>query len=324
VDSINSWLGNIWSVILPFKPVDSGSYGQLGDWIGGVGGTIITLFSLIALILTLRLSRAAMTRQGVYAILSAMSKTHDDLTASFRMSDVQGSEVFKPLLSDFHRCVRATQNHYPELNVRECIDVAYTLFFYGPTITGQRSIASRYDASKVRLIFDEVSKLRDGLIARYPDVKDHRLSGNQARLSNYYRNLYAIYTFIDESGLPLKEKKSILKTIRTKMNNHEQALLALNICSHLGSAWERHELLERYEPIKNIPYAFLSLPSGVTIDELFPEIKFEFEDRQQSRSLIFQLEFYGLSIAVKIKRRTWHYNLKKMIIEKKAWSAVRR
>jgi hypothetical protein len=140
------------------------------------------------------------------------------------------------------------------------------------------------------------------LSRRYPGAKGHRLSGNQSRLSSYYRNLYGTYTFIDESDLPAQEKRSILKTMRTKMNNHEQVLLALNICSHLGTKWEREKLLSKYEPIKNIPKAFLTLPKGVTIEELFPEINFEFEQRQKQKITLIKFELRGIAAYIKLKR----------------------
>lgn len=321
MNSISEWFGKFWSAVFPADPSQSwANYGVVGDWVGGVLGTLLTGLSLIALFYTLKINRAAMTRQGIHSIFAVMSKTHDDLTSAFRIAELEGAESFRIMLSDFNRCMRATVKHYPDLKVRECIDVAYTAFFYGPTITGRQSVSSTYDTVKIAEIFDEISKLRDKLIKRYPDRKNHRFSGNQARLSNYYRNLYAIYTFIDDSALPLKEKKSILKTIRTKMNNHEQALLSLNICSHLGSSWEKHELIERYEPIKNIPQAFLSLPQDLTIDALYPEVRFEFEDRQQNRSHIYHLELYSFSIAIKVKQRTWHYNFKKALADLfKSW-----
>ena len=302
MEQIYSLLESIKNAIFPFTPKDEATWGQLGDWIGGTGGTIATFASFIALLFTLKLSRAAMTRQGVYAIFAAMSKTHDDLTASFQMYDSKGTDVFKILLSDFAVCSKATVKHYPDLDTRQTVDVAYTLFFYGSTITGRESLKETYDPVKINAILDDISATRNRLTQRFPEAKGHRLSGNQARLSSYYRNLYAIYTFIDESDLPAGEKRSLLKTMRTKMNNHEQALLALNICSHLGAKWEHEKLLTKYEPIKNIPRAFLTLPNGDAIEDLFPEINFEFEERQKRRTTLLNFECRGFSASIKIKR----------------------
>lgn len=301
-----AWVVN---AVVPFTPKDEATWGQLGDWIGGVGGTIITFASLIALIFTLKVSRAAMTRQSVYALFAAMSKTHDDLITSFQLNNSKGSDVFRILLSDFIVCLKFTSKHYPELTTRQTIDVAYTIFFFGSTITGRELLKENYDNDKIDAILDDISNIRNRLTQRYPEAKGRRLSGNQSRLSNYYRNLYAIYTFIDESNLPTGEKRSILKTIRTKMNNHEQTLLALNICSRLGSKWEDEKLLTRYEPIRNIPKGFLSLPNGEAIEDLFPEVKFEFEERQKKRTVLINFEYHGFSASVKIKRTNMSENL---------------
>ncbi|VXC89426.1 conserved hypothetical protein [Pseudomonas sp. 8Z] len=292
------WVEN---AAVPFSPVDPASWGQLGDWVGGVGGTFITFASLVALVFTLRLNRAAMTRQSVYALFATMSKTHDDLTASFQIYNSNGADVFRVLLSDFNVCLNATVKNYPELNVRQTIDVAYSLFFYGATISGRDYLKETYDSSKVKAILDDISLRRNRLTSLYPKAKGHRLSGNQARLSNYYRNLYGIYSFIDESKLPAREKRSILKTVRTRMSNHEQALLALNICSHLGAKWEHEKLLARYEPIKNIPKAFLSLPGGSSIEDFFPEVNFEFEQRRKSRVILLGFDLYGVFFSIKVR-----------------------
>lgn len=299
ITSVWQWIVN---AVVPFTPDNASGWGQLGDWIGGIGGTLITFASLIALVRTLRISRAAMTRQGIYAVFATMSKTHDDLTRSFQINNSNGTDVFRILLSDFNVCLKATTKHYPELNTRKTVDVAYSLFFYGSTITGRESLKDDYDSAKIDSILDDISVTRNRLSRRYPGAKGHRLSGNQSRLSSYYRNLYGTYTFIDESDLPAQEKRSILKTMRTKMNNHEQVLLALNICSHLGTKWEREKLLSKYEPIKNIPKAFLTLPKGVTIEELFPEINFEFEQRQKQTITLINFELRGIAAYIKLKR----------------------
>ncbi|MNE56177.1 hypothetical protein D3C80_1510680 [compost metagenome] len=196
------------------------------------------------------------------------------------MYDSSGRDVFKILLKDFSVYLRATVKNYTGLDTRNTINVAYSLLFYGSTVTGRNFLKGKYDLDKINLILNDVSATRNRLIALYPNAKDHRLSGNQGRLSNYYRNLYATYTFIDESQLPKNDKRRLLKTIRTKMNNHEQALLALNICSDLGSKWVNDNLLAKYHPIKNIPEAFSNLPNNNKIHDLLPEVSYEFLERK--------------------------------------------
>lgn len=279
MEPTNSWWQTLKIIFSPYDPQNASTLGQLGDWVGGILGTLITFASLLALLATFWLSRTAMNRQGVYTIFSAMSKTHDDLVASFQMSSAQGADVFRLLLSDYAEYLSKTIEHCPDLDTKQTIDLSYTLFFYGSTITGRETAAMRYDPEKVKIILDSVSTTRNSLASSNPGAVAHRLSGNQARLSNYYRNLYGIYSFIDESSLSKREKKSILKTIRTKMSNHEQALLSLNIYSHLGGKWRKEGLLEKYEPIKNIPRSFMLLPGNAKIEQLFPKVRFEFEDQ---------------------------------------------
>lgn len=279
MDLLENWWQTLKTIFSPYDQTKASDLGLLGDWVGGIFGTIITFASLLALLATFWLSRAAMNRQGIYTIFSAMSKTHDDLVSSFQLSSSHGADVFRRLLSDYAEYQDKTIQHYPDLDAKQIVDLSYTLFFYGSTITGRETAERRYDPIKVKLILDDVSTIRNTHASINPGAPAPRLSGNQARLSNYYRNLYGIYSFIDESSLPKREKKSILKTIRTKMSNHEQALLSLNICSHLGAKWRNEGLLKRYEPIKNIPRSFMILPGNIKIEELFPEVRFEFENQ---------------------------------------------
>jgi hypothetical protein len=169
ITSVWQWIVN---AVVPFTPDNASTWGQLGDWIGGIGGTLITFASLIALVRTLRISRAAMNRQGIYAVFATMSKTHDDLTRSFQINNSNGTDVFRILLSDFNVCLKATAKHCPDLNTRETVDVAYSLFFYGSTITGRESLKDDYDSAKIDSILDDISITRNACHGATQELKD--------------------------------------------------------------------------------------------------------------------------------------------------------
>lgn len=101
--------------------------------------------------------------------------------------------------------------------------------------------------------------------------------GHQNRLSNYFRNLYSAFTFIQDSGLSNKEKYALAKVLRSKLSNYEQALLALNCLSDQGSAWGKSGILNEYAPIKNIPQHFFSFDDEFLLEQAFQEIKFEWQ-----------------------------------------------
>ncbi|WP_416638905.1 putative phage abortive infection protein [Pseudomonas sp. OHS18] len=102
-------------------------------------------------------------------------------------------------------------------------------------------------------------------------------SGHQNRLSHYFRNLFSAYVFIESSSLDKNEKLSLAKVLRSKLSNYEQALIVLNVISHLGQEWERSGILLKYKPIKNIPEMFFTFSKDFTLKSRFPYIDFEWE-----------------------------------------------
>jgi hypothetical protein len=103
-----------------------------------------------------------------------------------------------------------------------------------------------------------------------------RLTGHQNRLAHYFRNLYAAYSFIESSKLTRKEKLDLGKILRSKLSNYEQALLVLNIRSHLGNAWEEDgKLVNVYMPIKNIPEHFFEFDKEFEMKKQFSGVTLE-------------------------------------------------
>jgi hypothetical protein len=251
--------------------------GTLGDYIGGVLGTVIALIGIPLLVLTWRATLRTDYRAKVYAVFTEILKTHDDIVASLNFNNLLGRDVFALMLSEFHAI-------YQEVNVvnasrgagwslRDKIDIAFTITFFGSTITASDEL-SHFDPSAIKDVNDLASKLKN------KSIKTDRLfRGHQNRLSHYYRNLFAAYTFVDSTKLPNDEKLALGKVIRAKTTNSEQALLALNIVSHLGREWETEGIAGKYKVIKNLPRRYFMFDNTVKIKDLFPYIDYEWEKR---------------------------------------------
>lgn len=279
-------------------------YGVVGDFVGGVLGTLISLLTIPLLFGTWLTARKSDYRDRTYAIFSEFVKTHEEVISSIKLKnnigeEVSGRDIFGDLLSAFYSIYKITDSECNKdgraLSTHQKIDIAYTFIFYGSSITAGDELAN-YPRDLILEIGDKISQ------NRLQKWKGGGFSGNQNRLSHYYRNLYAAYKFIDESKLKAGEKRSLGKVLRSKLTNYEQAMLALNICSHLGRDWERAGILDRYEPIKNTPRKFMTFGEGAAIRDLFPTISYEYEERSGSRGL-FKVEFFGLMICLRIFRK---------------------
>lgn len=257
-------------------------YGAIGDFIGGYWGTLINLVGLAITIIfvyrTFSLTRKTENRSKVYDIFSEMVRTHDSITDSFAYAGQSGRDVFRTILREFSSVYKIVSSVAATGNVpwsiNEKIDIAYTFVSFDPTWAAVEQL-DKYDPQAVKDISNGVARLRD----KATTMNKVLLRGHQGRLSNYYRNLYGIFSFIDASPLDKNEKMDLAKVVRAKLSNHEQGLLALNIVSHFGQAWEEDGLLGRYQIIKNIPKKFFTFDAITSIDALFPYVVYEWKSK---------------------------------------------
>lgn len=278
----------LWSISMGGFIPDSESlakYGLMGDYIGGVWGTVVSLVALIFIYRTWHATRRADTRNSVVSLLTEMLKTHDGIMQN-------NPDISRQVLREVAYVYKATLRLFPDLWSREeRADISYTLGFYGPNTQAARDL-SKYGPSNIRAVHDEVSRFRDRAQARYSGL----FKGHQATLSHYMRNLFTMYTLIESSSLDEKEKKNLGKIVRTRLSNYDQALLALNIMSHLGQEWEQAGLLEKYKPFANVPQYFFGFDPTFSLKARFPSVQFEWERQEARRPRYRQLHIssYGL------------------------------
>lgn len=173
--------------------------GLFGDFIGGIVGTIITFISVILLFVawctsykTFRLARETDTRNKMMSIISEMLDTHDGIRATQSMDT-------SAILSEINKVYQITHNltkHNPEISRDNNIDISYTFVFYGLSTNSADALKS-YGHELIRDIHNELRAEQIRTTERLPRF----CKGHQDLLSHYMRNLFAMYSFIDESEL---------------------------------------------------------------------------------------------------------------------------
>ena len=247
--------------------------GLLGDYIGGVFGTLIGLLTLVLVGLAWLTSRRIDYKTKTYQVFAEMLRTHEEIVSSIDLGGTRGREAIALILSEFSFIYKATRSFVPSDEVwplRQRIDIAYTYTYYGAQLQTQR-ILNQHNPALLKLIGDSISRKRQS------GTRGRSFGGHQNRLSHYFRNLYAAYSFINSSDLSDAEKESLGKVLRAKLSNYEQALLVLNVICHLGSDWNKTGLLKTYMPIKNVPKNFFSFDENFDLKREFPFITFEWE-----------------------------------------------
>lgn len=259
-------------------------YGLLGDYVGGFIGTILTVIALFVAYKTWTTASRNDVKSKTYQVFAEMMRTHEEIVGSIRLGALVGREALEVILAEFYYAYRATRKIAPDYavwSVESRIDIAFSATYYGLQLQTKQVLA-KYDQVHIQAVLDLLTRARQAN-ERLPNPKEKRkFSGHQNRLSHYFRNLYNAYKFVQQSQLAPDEKAALAQVLRAKLSNYEQALLALNVVSHLGRPWETSGLFVRYWPIKNIPQYFFSFDDGFSLKCRFPYITFEWEEHARS------------------------------------------
>lgn len=248
-------------------------YGQLGDFFGGIWGTVFAFFSTVFLIFTWRATRDQIRNISFYSSFEQFATSHDKICDRIHISN-EDRDVFSDTLREFHHALKVVKNEFendPDISTSDVINISYLFLFFGLHYQAN-SYFQRYNSEKIKSISDRLAIDRD---RREPI--NNSFKGRQNFLGHYYRNLFNAYEFIDTANVKLIEKERHAKILRSKLSNYEQALLAVNIISDLGYEWRASGFVKKYMPIKNVPENFFNKKSAFDIKLIFPEVRFEWE-----------------------------------------------
>lgn len=291
------------SLLCGAVPADSNiiSYAQAGEYFAGILGTLVSVIALIIIFSTWRQSIRTTRLNNVSNMLAEMLKTHDGIASAgqFGFWDRSGTPAI--LLREFATLYRMTKKvvpSYDEWSVDDRIDVAYTFSFYGMNSQAWHSL-EKHGTDKIKQVSDGIAKLQNRKKEKFADL----FKGHQHSISHYVRNLFGMYTLIDGANVDEVEKLRLSKIVRTKLSNYDQAVLMLNIASHLGAEWERVGFVEKYKPFSNLPERFFNFETDFSLKEKFPSVEFEWENTNEARSKSREWSIIGWSIIVKKLRR---------------------
>lgn len=119
-------------------------YGTLGDYVGGVWGTVISFFGFLAVVLTLWNARKYDYRSKVYQVFVEMLRTHEDVVQSLSFNKRTGRDVFGEILEEFYQVhqILTAEGHFADVAdpIRR-VQIAYLITYYGPQQATARLIS---------------------------------------------------------------------------------------------------------------------------------------------------------------------------------------
>jgi hypothetical protein len=128
-----------------------------------------------------------------------------------------------------------------------------------------KSIISRFQSRTIPSIENEKGaniSSHDLVVEAYFSIYEL----NQSFLGHYFRGLYRIFKFVDESDI--ENKKFYTDIVRAQLSNQELQLLFYNCLTTLGSK-KFKPLIERYAIFNNLPEKLIY--DGITLKSLYDD-----------------------------------------------------
>jgi len=110
------------------------------------------------------------------------------------------------------------------------------------------NLSTRYELSDPRLVSNV------GTQERATDAYRLLYSDEEAQMGHYFRNLYHIVRFVDESDIV--DKQRYARFVRAQLSSRELILLFYNCLSEFGRE-KFKPLIEKYALLKNMPFELL-------------------------------------------------------------------
>jgi hypothetical protein len=254
----------------------SSYYAPLGDYVGGVIGTLIGAATLLVVLRTWRNDSYKSRREKAYESVFELLRAHDAIVQ--RMHPLKRKPETDPFggihheFNEIYKLIVPSQAVLTNLPLNAKIGIAYIYTYFGPSTEALELSRLHYGVDTAQSLHDAVQQKRNA------EGSKGYLAGHQQSLSHYFRNLYTVYRFISESGLSGRDKRLLARITRSRLSNYEQALLVLNAVSPLGSAWTETGLMRRFQPVSNVPRLFFGFDPEYNAQKAFPYVRFEWQD----------------------------------------------
>jgi len=237
-------------------------WAQTGDFFGGILNPIFAFLSLILIVFTLRQNQKAL-EQNKYALNisnTELSLSRDEfknsvtaLNSQVEQSSYQRFETtFFNMLSLQVEILNSLSFNSKSLNSRKNFNEENTV---GRDVFG--SILRWIDDTE-----DESNSLR-----HYDDFQ----SAENQVVGHYFRNLYQILKFVNNSLITIEEKTKYIRILRAQLSSNELGLLLFNCLSSKVDDGQFRDLLIKYSFLEHVVLSTIAYDEGfhVSIIKVF-------------------------------------------------------
>lgn len=248
-----TWIFPLIGVLLAILGVNFERIGPYGDFVAGSTVPILTFISFLAVVITLRMQnkqldmqkdQLEMQRKELRNSIEEMKAQRMEFEDQNKTLKVQRFEnTFFQMVNLHHDIVNAMSARSggvgAEMTGRKSFEALYTAL--EARYRGLINNSSQYENYKNKSFSDQIQILWNGFY-----------SNNENVLGHYFRNLYRIIKYIDETNLidSFDEKKVYIGIIRAQLSSTELRFLLHN---SLGSHGEKFLILMyKYDLLDNL------------------------------------------------------------------------
>ncbi|OIK03929.1 putative phage abortive infection protein [Bacillus sp. MUM 13] len=251
-----SWVRFLW--VLPLlgiilvnshiKWLDFTQLGPFGDFASGTLVPTLTFVSFLALLVTLRMQKEQLDIQK-----EEMQATRQEFIEQNKTLSIQRFEnTFFQMVNLHHDIINSiVYDRIDNISGRASFQHLYDTFkkMYLRNMDKDFEFRGKTDLSKIRITYKPIYE------------------SNEDKLGHYFRNLYRILKFIDETDMSIlnsEDKKNYIGIIRAQLSSYELGLIFYNSLSILGH--NSLLLADKYNLFDNLNTSILISP---THKELF-------------------------------------------------------
>ncbi len=256
------------------------NFGVMGDFVGGMIGTLMATAAALYVIKTYLHQIKQDSKNDKKTAILHMIKLHKENVDQLRIVSMIGGEsqtyegryifpiLFQELQFVYDKTFTAINqfltknndvryNAFREYNtmVNLALRLSYGFYFY--------DLSYHLTRDKNLPLYD-ITKEVVAILTRDQAMNYYKSLHRNIVLSHYYRHLFNMVKFVDDSRseLKFKEREQLCIIIRSQLSDYEQVLLYYNVLSPLGVKWieplgknevDEMCLLCKYRLIKNIP-----------------------------------------------------------------------
>lgn len=212
--------------------LDGSIASNFGEFYGGVFGTLVAGIACIAAYSAFSQSKKDSISTKFYEMLDMHQKDIDEL----KENNPNIFEKYLELVRAIHNVINSasTQGAYSPI---QRLHLAYLLFFYGTS----SDIQTRFINNQTDIENIDETVIEEDLNVFKTILNNHlaEFNGYYHEFGIYFRQLYQTVKYIDEQKLlSYSEKYGYIKTLRARLNIHEQYLLFINSLIESGKDWE--------------------------------------------------------------------------------------